>query len=295
MMPRAGLSILVVFCIATAGCAEASELIHVEHNIEYSNAGDQHLKLDLTRPLKIEGLAPAVVFIHGGAWTTGKRSHWQFACDELARRGFVAVTVQYRLVPAFKFPAQLEDVQAAVRWLRANAERFRIDPERVGAVGVSAGGHLAECLGVGADVERLAPHPANENAGPIDPSCRVQCVVSYYGPCDLTRQVSVGVSNVYLKFLGGTLEQARQKYILASPLFWLTPDAAPTLLIHGTKDDVVAIEQSEIFRDRLKAVGVDAELLPIAQAGHGFEGAGAERAAAAMYDWLERHLKAERK
>ncbi|HTU25019.1 MAG TPA: alpha/beta hydrolase [Pirellulales bacterium] len=276
-----------VTAIACAGWAVAGEIEH-EPGIEYANPADQHLKLDLTRPKQIEGRVPAVVCIHGGGWAGGTREGWQWACDELARRGFVAVTVTYRLTPAYHFPDHVEDVQAAVRWVRDNAERLKVDPSRIGVVGDSAGGHLAQCLGVGADVDRL--QAAGKPGGAIDPNCRVACVVNIYGPNDLTREVPKNVAGLLRNFLGDP-EKDHLNYILASPYYWVTPDAAPTLIIHGTKDDVVPFEQAQVMHERLKAAGVEVELLPIEGAKHGFGGADAEKAHAAMYDWLERHLK----
>ncbi|HEY1784235.1 MAG TPA: alpha/beta hydrolase [Pirellulales bacterium] len=292
MIRRAGLLLLLAALIAPfplERSATAGE-IEVERDVEYSNPKDQHLKLNLARPSKIDGLAPAVVCIHGGGWTGGSRDGWQGTCEELARRGFVAVTVQYRFAPAHPFPAAIEDVQAAVRWVRSNADRLKVDPSRIGTLGDSAGGHLAQCLGVGADADRLASDAAA-------PSCRVQCVVNIYGPNDLTRHYrsNPNVDGLLKNFLGGDVEQARHNFILASPFYWVTPDAAPTLIIHGTKDDVVPFEQGEIMRDRLKAADVEVELLPIEGAGHGFQGPDREKAHAAMFDWLEKHLKPEKK
>jgi len=300
MLRRVGFLWLLTASIAAllAQRSMADDEIEVERDIEYSNPQDQHLKLNLARPSKIDGLAPAVVCIHGGGWTGGNRDAWQGICEQLAKRGFVAVTVQYRLTPAFPFPAAVEDVQAAVRWVRANAERLQVDVDHIGTLGDSAGGHLAQCLGVGADVDRLAPDAtAQHGSGAADQSCRVQCVVNIYGPSDLTRQrkANPGVDNLLNNFLGGDIEHARRNYILASPYFWVTPDAAPTLIIHGTNDNVVPFEQGELMRQRLKAAGVEVELLPLEGAGHGFQGADREKAHAAMFDWLEKHLKQNKK
>jgi acetyl esterase/lipase len=272
----------------------AADEIEIERDVEYSNPKDQHLKLTLARPAKIEGLAPAVIFIHGGGWAVGHRDRWQGACEELARRGFVAVTVTYRFAPAFPFPAAVEDVQAGVRWLRANAERLNIDPNRIGAAGDSAGGHLAQCLGVGLEVQPSEPSAEREHAsGTADQSSRVQCLVNIYGPNDMTREHGVNpqVDELLRNFLGGDVKQARRQYILASPFFWVTPEAAPTLIIHGTKDNVVAFEQATIMQERLKAADVEVEVLALEGAGHGFQGADAQKSDAAMYAWLEAHLK----
>ena len=286
---------LLALCFLTSICGLFAQLagageIEIEKEVEYSNPADQHLKLTLCRPKQIEGLAPAVVFIHGGGWTAGNRDRWQGACEELARRGFVAVTVTYRLAPAFPFPAAVEDVQAAVRWLRANAERLKIDPARIGAVGDSAGGHLAQCLGVGVDTRLASPSTDHASGADGQPS-RVQCVVNIYGPNDMTRMAGPHTDSALRNFLGGDVAAARHRYILASPFDWVTPEAAPTLIIHGTKDDVVPYQQATTMQERLKGVDVEVELLTLEGAGHGFQGENNDKANAAMYAWLESHLK----
>ena len=199
--------------------------------------------------------------------------------------------MSYRLAPKYPFPAAIHDVKAAIRWLRANAKKYGVDPDRIGVMGSSAGGHLAQFLGVTGDVKRF--EGGGGNAG--QPS-REACVVNYYGPSDFTKSYgkSVDAAEVLPLWLGGNLEQARQKHILASPLYWVTPDAAPTLCIHGTEDRYVAQEQSVWLVKRLKAAGVEAELLTLEGAGHGFRGKDAERAEQAMLACFARHLGGSR-
>src|SRR5581483_11615346 len=105
-------------------------------------------QLDMARPKNGDGPFPAVVCIHGGGFRAGSRQGYDGLCLRLAQRGYVAVTASYRLAPQFQFPAAVHDVKAAVRWLRANAKKYHIDPERIGVTGGSAGGHLAQFLGV---------------------------------------------------------------------------------------------------------------------------------------------------
>ncbi len=200
----------------------------------------------------------------------------------------MAITVTYRLAPKYQFPAAVYDVKAAVRWLRANAAKYRVDPDRIGATGGSAGGHLAQFLGVTADQPQF-----EGDGGNLDQSSRVACVVNFYGPSDFTQSYghSVDAAEVLPLFLGGNLDQARQRHIIASPLYWVTPAAAPTLCIHGTKDDYVALEQARWIVDRLQAAGVEAELLPMEGAGHGFTGEAAAQADAAMLTFFDAHLK----
>jgi acetyl esterase/lipase len=260
-----------------------------EEGIEYANPDNQHLKLNLARPKEVAGGArlPAIVCIHGGGFRAGDRAGWNERCRKLAERGYVAVTVTYRLAPQHQFPAAVQDVKSAVRWLRANADKYHVDPDRIGAVGDSAGGHLAQVLGVTGDVTQF---DGDQNPG--QPS-RVACVVNFYGPSDLTKSYgkSVDAAEVLPLFLGGDVEHQRRRHILASPLYWVTPAAAPTLLIHGTEDKYVNYEQATWIHDRLKAAEVEVQLLTLKGAGHGFKGEDAQRAEKAMFDFFDKQLK----
>ena len=258
-----------------------------ERNIEYANPEQQHLQLDLARPRSGPGPFPAVLCIHGGGFRAGAREGYDKLCMSLAQHGFVAATVTYRLAPKYQFPAAVHDCKAAVRWLRANVAKHNLDPKRIGVTGGSAGGHLAQFLGVTAGVPEFE---GDQNPGF---SSAVTCVVNVYGPSDFTKSYgkSVDAHEVLPLWLGGNLEQARLRHIQASPLNWVTPAAAPTLLIHGTEDKYVAYEQATWMRERLAACGVEVELLTIEGAGHGFKGADAEKADRALFAFFESHLK----
>ncbi|MBX3400866.1 MAG: alpha/beta hydrolase [Gemmataceae bacterium] len=261
-----------------------------ETGIEYSNADGQHLQLNLALPKAGEGPFPAVVCIHGGGFRAGKREGYDALCLKLAQNGYVAVTVSYRLAPKYQFPAAVHDVKAAVRWLRANAAKYKVDPERIGTTGGSAGGHLAQFLGVTAGVKEF-----EGDGGHADRSSRVKCVVNVYGPSDFTKSYgkSVDAAEVLPLFLGGNLETAKKAHIRSSPLNWVTPNAAPTLCIHGTEDKYVAHEQAMWIVDRLKSAGVEAELLTLDGAGHGFKGKDAETAEKALMAFFDKHLKSK--
>jgi acetyl esterase/lipase len=200
----------------------------------------------------------------------------------------VAATVEYRLAPKYPFPAAVFDVKACVRWLRANAAKYHIDPNRIGVTGGSAGGHLAQFLGVTIGIKEFEGDEGN-----LKQSSAVQAVVNYFGPSDFTKSYghSVDAAEVLPLFLGGDLEHARLRHIQSSPLNWVTPDAAPTLCVHGTKDNYVAYEQATWMVDRLKACGVEATLMTMEGAGHGFGGEDAKRADAAMIAFFDSHLK----
>jgi acetyl esterase/lipase len=260
-----------------------------EPGIEYTNTDGQHLQLNLARPKSGEGPFPAVICIHGGGFRAGHRDGYNTLCLRLAERGYVALTVSYRLAPKYQFPAAVHDVKAAVRWLRANAEKYRVDPQRIGVTGGSAGGHLAQFLGVTAGIRQFegeGGHPGQSSA--------VACVVNVYGPSDFTQSYgkSVDAAEVLPLFLGGNVQQERRRHILASPLYWVTPEAAPTLCIHGTEDKYVAHEQAVWLIDRLQAAEVPAELLTLPGAGHGFKGDDAQKADAALFAYFDKQLKA---
>jgi acetyl esterase/lipase len=257
-----------------------------EPDLEYSNPATR-LALDIVRPRAASGPLPAIVLIHGGGFRAGNRESYLPLCIKLAQRGYATATVTYRLSPGHQFPAPVYDVKAAVRWLRANAARFGIDPDRIGVTGGSAGGTLALFVGLTPGVAELEGPGGN-----LDQSSRVSCVVNFYGATDFTKSYgkSVDAADVLPLFLGGDLEHARTAHLRASPLYWVSPNAAPVLSIHGTVDRYVAHEQSVWITERLRAAGVEAELETIEGADHGFKGADNERAEKLMFAYFDKHL-----
>jgi acetyl esterase/lipase len=298
-MPRTCLRLAVVLVLAVAArpalAQKAPPKLNVpdtvvyEPDVAYASPDGQHLLLDLARPKTGDGPFPAVVCIHGGGFRAGDRHGYDSLVLRLAEHGYVAVTVEYRLAPKYQFPAAVHDVKAAVRWVRANAPKYHVDPEHVGVMGGSAGGHLAQFLGVTAHVPEFE---GDQNPGP---SSAVTCVVNFFGPSDFTKSYgkSVDAAQVLPLFLGGNLETAHERHVRASPLYWVTPDAAPTLCIHGTEDKYVAHEQAVWLVDRLKAAGVPAELLTLEGAGHGFRGKDQETAEKALFAFFGQRLKKE--
>ena len=278
--------------LAFITAAPASELkipddVAFERGIEYSNAGGESLQVNLAQPKNANGALPAIVCIHGGGFRAGTREGYDKLCVTLAQHGYVAMTVTYRLAPKFPFPAAVQDCKTAVRWLRANAAKYHVDPKRIGVTGGSAGGHLAQFLGVTAGVKEF------EGEGNLDQSSAVNCVVNYYGPSDLTKsyEASVDAAEVLPLFLGGDLSTKRREHIVASPLYWVTPFAAPTLLVHGTEDRYVAYDQATWMRDKLKASAVEVDLLTLPGAGHGFKNPDdAAKAEKALIEFFDKHL-----
>src|SRR6185503_5739455 len=280
--------IVALVALLCSGAVPAGE-ITFETGIEFAKADGQSLQLNLARPKVQAGKSPAILCIHGGGFRAGKREGWDARCKLLAEEGYVAATATYRLAPKYPFPAAVEDVKAAVRWLRANADKYSIDPDRIGVVGDSAGGHLAQFLGVTGGVAQFEGDGGNPGV-----SSRVRCVVNYYGPSDLTKSYgkSVDAAEVLPLWLGGDATKEHRRHILASPLYWVTPSAAPTLLLQGTEDKYVNHEQAVWMHERLKAAEVEVELISLEGAGHGFKGADADRAWKAALAFFEKHLKA---
>ena len=277
---------LPALAFSQAAAPKIPDNVRYEPNVAYDSADPQQV-MDIIRPAD-SATHPAILFVHGGGFRAGSRKGYLQQCIRLAQQGYVTATADYRLAPAAPFPAAVYDVKAAVRYLRANATKLSLDPKKICATGGSAGGHLVLFLGVTGNV------PEFEGTGPNrDQSSRVSCVVSYYGPSDLTKSYgrSVDAAEVLPLFLGGDVAHAREAHLRASPLNWVTPDAAPTLAVQGTKDRYVNYEQSVWIVDRLLAAGVEAELETIDGADHGFKGADAERAEKRMVAFFDRHLK----
>ena len=247
-------------------------------DIEFANPDNQHLQVNLAQPKDGAGPFPAIVCIHGGGFRAGKRESYDKLLLTLAQHGYVAITVTYRLAPAYPFPAAVHDCKAA---------QYHVDPTRIGTLGGSAGGHLAQFLGVTAGV------PQFEGEGNLDQSSAVSCVVNFFGPSDFTKSYdkSVDAKDVLPLFFGGDLSTKRKEHIIGSPLYWVTPNAAPTLCLHGTADEYVAIEQATWLVDKLKAATVEAELIPFEGAGHGLKSVPPEKTEALLLDFFDKHLK----
>ncbi len=249
--------------------AQDKPAVRVERDLVYGKGGDTDLKLNLAMPAKGDGPFPAIVCIHGGGWRGGQRENLDGLTRILAAHGYVAATVSYRLVPKAMFPAQIEDCKAAVRWLRANARKYHVNPDRIGAVGFSAGGHLVSLLGTSDKNDGL-----EGKGGHPEQSSRVEAVVSFFGPTDFTtKDWSDDVEKRFLvPFLGGSFKDKEAAYKRASPVTYVTKDDPPFLFFHGTKDPLVGLRQSQELADRLKKVGVSARVVVMKGDGHGWGG-----------------------
>lgn len=257
-----------------------------EADVVYGEGAGEKLRLDLARPEMQSAPAPCIVVIHGGAWRGGDKSLHHPQIFEFAKRGYVAATVGYRFCPKHPFPAQVEDVKCAVRYLRAHADRRQIDKDRIGAVGFSAGAHLSMMLGMTGADDKL-----EGTGGWADQSSRVQAVVQYFGPTDLNDEfpeVSQGLINDFVGGEKGANADARRR---ASPLTYLDSGDAPTLSFQGTKDPLVPHSQAFKLAEAMTAAGVDGRVEILIGDGHGWGGAELDRTAAAMFAFFEQHLK----
>lgn len=227
--------------------------VKVEEDIVYGDAGERPLLLDLYSPKDIDGPLPGLVFIHGGGWKHGSKDDYRVYGLTFAQKGYVVASVQYRLSGEAQYPAAIHDVKAAVRWMRAHADSIGVDPEHIGVAGGSAGGHLAMMIGFTSDVPQFDGQSGNDGV-----SSQVQAVVDIYGPTDLTtefaRQRSTG--SLLRGFFGGTYDEKIPLYEEASPIRYVTPDDPPTLILHGTIDDVVPINQADLLAAKLNETGV---------------------------------------
>ncbi len=262
--------------------------VMVERDLAYVPSGHERQKLDLYRPEKGKAPLPLIVWVHGGGWQGGNKDRppglW------LVKKGYALASINYRLSQHATFPAQIEDCKAAIRYLRANAKKYGLDPNHVGVWGASAGGHLVALLGTTADLKEL------DVGGNKDQSSRVQAVVDFFGPADfqsLSRN-SEGARGPVARLLGGPPGENKEKAKLASPLAHVNKDAAPFLILHGDQDKTVPLRQSQLLADALKKAGVEVRLIVLEGAGHSGEAFGRPEQRQAIEDFFDQHLKAKR-
>lgn len=282
----------------------AAPSVTTEKDIVYATAGGEKLMMDIARPSK-PGPYPVLVGFHGGAWKYGSRKDlskpvsvlWDFGAtgprsliEVIAESGYVVVSVSYRLAPTHKWPAPLEDAKTAIRFLRANAAKYDIDPDQVGAFGFSAGGHIAALLGT---VEKDA---GLEGTLYPEQSSKVKCVVDWFGPTDMTLYAeSIGLEKAYMvPFLGAKFADKPDLYKQASPICHVCKDNAPFLIIHGTADVIVPIIHSERFLDKLTEAKVPARMISVKGKGHGWEGQPAIDCRNESIKFFDGHLKGKK-
>lgn len=242
-------------------------------NVPYVKDGGERQQLDVFLPKDFktaDAPYPAIVWIHGGGWMSGSKD----GMDDIAKAatGFdiAFFSINYRLAPKDHFPAQLEDCKSAIRWIRAHAKQMNVDPKKIGAWGASAGGHLVALLALTGDKKEF------DVGEYLDQSSAVQAACDFFGPKDfmILNEYSGydrfgDVEGLIVGFLGVTLKNAEEPMKKASPLHYVRKNAAPLLILHGTKDEIVPIEQSIDFDRAMKRVGADCRLIVLKGSGHG--------------------------
>jgi acetyl esterase/lipase len=261
--------------------------VTTENDIVYTKAGGSDLKLDLARPAEGDGPFPVVLVIHGGGWRGGDKSGNRAALVEFAKRGYVAVSPQYRFCPKETFPAQVHDVKAAVRWVKSHAKEYRADPGHVGAVGFSAGGHLSMMLGVTGPSDGLEGEVSGDA-----PDSSIQAVVNYFGPTDMAAADIPEVTRPLIKdFLGGAPSEKTKEAAQASPLTFVSKGDAPILTFQGTKDPLVPHSQATKLADAMTAAGVPGRVELLIGAGHGWGGDDLKRTMVETFAFFDKYLK----
>ncbi|MBX9667372.1 MAG: alpha/beta hydrolase [Candidatus Obscuribacterales bacterium] len=246
--------------------AETATGIRIVHDISYVDDGSQLHKLDLYLPRTTSARRfPLVVFIHGGGWTGGDKK--DSPCFDIANHGFAAASINYRLGPKAVFPAQIHDCKAAIRWLRAHANEYNYNAEKIGVIGCSAGGNLAALLGTTSKDPKMEGDLGNSNQ-----SSSVQAVSDWCGPTDLKsmsqevmqpRFRRVQPEQFIRDFLGGTVEEVPDLAYQASPINFVTKDAPPFIVIHSIEDPIVPFEQSNEFVKKLKLADIDVSFIKV--------------------------------
>jgi acetyl esterase/lipase len=226
-------------------------------DIEYKNISGKSLELDIYKPRDLNGPAPLLVFIHGGAWKSGNRSDYLVYLISFARKGYVTATVSYRLLADSIYPACIEDISDAVEWLYCNYEKYGYDRDRIALIGGSAGGHLATLAGYGWKKPAMIDESISF-AGNAD-GRRIKAIVDIYGPVDLTT-VYARTHPLVTSLIGKSYEESPGQYANASPVRYLDKNDPPTLILHGTSDRLVPVSQSDNLKASLDSLGVPCTL-----------------------------------
>lgn len=278
--------LLLIFCAATQ--ARAQSQADVVPDVVYGHKDGLALTFDVLKP-KANANGAAVIFMVSGGWVSSYYPPQQiaFRFKDLLDKGFTVIALRHGSSPKYVIPEIVADVRRAVRFIRYNAKQWNIDPDRLGVLGGSAGGHLSLMIGTASDKGDPA---AKEDF--LKESDRVAAVVAYFPPVDL-RPLARGINPAPT---GGTLDRfpalnfEKEKAPDYSPIVHVSPDDPPTLLIHGDKDDLVPVRNSQVIYEAFQKNNVKTQLIVIEGAGHGFQSEDAKRASTAMVAWFEQTL-----
>jgi len=247
--------------------------ICVDKNLVFAKVNGRNLVLDLYRPEKYDTLLPVVAWIFGGAFRIDTRLNQAPRATWLTQHGYAVAVIDYRLSQEAVFPAQVHDCKAAIRWLRANAATYNLDKERIGAMGPSSGGYLSTMLGVTSEVGFLEGELGNGE----EPT-QVQAVVDLFGPSDFLKmdearlpdgQWHYPADSPESQLLGAPIGEIPERVREANPITYVNASAPPFLILHGTEDLLVPVNQSELLHEALKKAGVDVTFYKLVGAGHG--------------------------
>lgn len=245
--------------------------VTVHRDIAYVTDGHERQKLDLYVPADTGENLPLIIWVHAGAWRGGDKTHYNPMA--YLNAGYAGASINYRLSQHAIFPAQIEDVKAAVRWLRANAETYRLDPNRFAVWGSSAGGHLVAMLGTAGDITEFE---VGEN---LEVSSQVQAVVDYFGPTDFLQMDAHRFSDGLVhdapdspesQLVGGPIQEHKDRVARANPITYVSKDDPPFLIIHGDQDKLVPFHQSVLLKDALEKAGVPVTFYRVEGGGHGW-------------------------
>jgi len=258
----------------------------IHRDLEYVAGGHARNKLDLYLPAKADRPPPIIVWIHGGGWYAGGKE--DCPAVPLVTKGYAVASINYRFSQHALFPAQIEDCKAAIRWLRANAKRYNLDAGHMGVWGASAGGHLVALLGTTGGVKKL-----EGTGGNLNQSSRVQCVVDWFGPTDFAKMGGWQdkSDSPMARLVGGPVRDRRELAAKANPIAYIGKDSAPFLIMHGTEDNLVPMNQSELLDRALRKAGVESTLVRVPGGGHGGPVFMSPENRKKIEDFFEKHLK----
>ncbi len=271
--------------------------IVAHRNLVYASVGERKLLLDLYLPSGAAEPVPVVIWVHGGGWRKGSKEGIS-RTHELMKRGYAVASVGYRLSGEATFPAAIEDSKAAVSFLRLNATKYGVDPDRFGAWGSSAGGHLVALLGVTNDVRVFDTHQVSSKA-----TSKVQAVCDWFGPTDFLRMNDFkgridhdAAGSQESEFIGGPIQENREKVARANPITYVSESDPPFLIMHGEVDQSVPYNQSELLYAALEKAGVEATLYKVVNGDHGFRNAvdSQEKLIEMTADFFDRLFKPDR-
>ena len=271
-----GAASLVAWSCSTQAAAPATAAkpdVEIVRDVEFGKGGGHALKLHIIRPKQApKEPMPVIVYIHGGAWRSGSRDAGIRYLTPYVERGYLGASIQYRFSQEAVFPAQIEDCKCAIRFLRAKAKEYHLDPDRIGVWGHSSGGHLAALLGTSGGVKEL-----EGSGGWAEFSSRVNAVVDCFGPTDFLKMDDSGsrikhnpADSPESRLIGGAIQEHRDQVARANPITYVSKDAPPFLILHGDADPLVPISQSVLLEAALKKAGAKVQFQAIQGAQHGF-------------------------